>query len=87
MRERALRLREWRAAPGSGCLLSYGYDRPTLYRRVAGYVLRVLRGEAPGTIPMERADRFELVADLRTARALGLELSPLLLGRADEVIE
>jgi putative tryptophan/tyrosine transport system substrate-binding protein len=78
---------EWRGAPGSGCLFSYGYDRAALYRRVAGYVLRVLRGEAPGAIPMERADRFELVVDLRTARALGVELSPLLLARADEVLE
>jgi putative tryptophan/tyrosine transport system substrate-binding protein len=78
---------EWRGAPGSGCLFSYGYDRPALFRRVAGYVLRVLRGEAPGAIPMERADRFELVVDLRTARALGVELPPLLLARADEVLE
>ena len=50
-------------------------------------MLRVLRGEAPGAIPMERADRFELVVDLRTARALGVELPPLLLARADEVVE
>jgi putative tryptophan/tyrosine transport system substrate-binding protein len=78
---------EWRGAPGSGCLFSYGYDRPALFRRVAGFVLRVLRGEAPGAIPMERADRFELVVDLRTARALGVELPPLLLARADEVVE
>ena len=58
-----------------------------LNRRLARFVARVLRGEAPGAIPMERAERYELVANLRAARALGVELPPLLLARADEVIE
>jgi putative ABC transport system substrate-binding protein len=78
---------EWRDMAEAGCVLSYGYDRAALYRRVAGYILRVLRGEAPGSLPMERFDRFELVANLAAARALGVELAPLVLARADEVIE
>jgi len=78
---------EWTVAPGAGCLLTYGWDRAALYRRVGEFVLRVLGGEAPATIPMERADRFRLVVDLKTARALGVEPAPLLLARADEVLD
>jgi putative tryptophan/tyrosine transport system substrate-binding protein len=68
----------------AGCLAALGPRLEALHRRAAGYVARVLRGEAPGNIPIERADRFELVVNLRTARALGLEMPPAVLARADE---
>ena len=71
----------------AGCLLSLGPRNEELRRRTAHYVARILRGEAPGSIPMERAERFELVANLRAARSLGVELPPLVLARADELIE
>lgn len=78
---------EWRSMAEAGCLLSYGPSNEELRRRTAGYVVRILRGEPPGSLPMEQAERFELVVNQRTARTLGLEITPLLLARADEVIE
>jgi len=78
---------EWRFMAEAGCALSQGPINAELRRRVAGYVLRILRGEPPGQIPMERADRFELVVNQRTLRTLGLELPALVLAQADEVIE
>ncbi|WP_198375562.1 ABC transporter substrate-binding protein [Neoroseomonas rubea] len=78
---------ELRSMASAGCVLSLGPLDGELRRRVAGYVQRILRGEAPGTIPMEQAERFELVANLRAARALGLGLPVLVLARADEVLE
>jgi putative ABC transport system substrate-binding protein len=54
---------------------------------VAGYVLRILRGEAPGSLPMERAERFELLVNQGAARKLGLDLPIMVLARAEEVIE
>ena len=70
-----------------GCLLSHGARNEELRRRTAAFIARILRGEAPGSIPMERADHFDLVVNLRTARSLGVELPPFVLTRADEVIE
>ena len=78
---------EWRSMAVQGCLLGYGPDYTELQRRVADYVACILRGAAPGDLPIEQPTHYELAVNLKTAAALGLTIPQSILGRADEVIE
>ena len=76
-----------RSFVAAGGLVSYGPDFIDQYRRAAGYVDRILKGEKPADLPVQAPTRYETVLNMRTAKALGLDVPPTVLVRADEVIE
>jgi putative tryptophan/tyrosine transport system substrate-binding protein len=77
----------FRQYPDAGGLFSYGPNLADMYRKSARHILKIIKGEAPGEIPMEQPTHFELVINLKTAHAIGISVPPTLLTRADEVIE
>ena len=77
----------WRDFARAGGLMSYDANRPVLYRRLGFYVDRILKGAMPGDLPVEQPTKYDLLINLKTAKALGLTIPQSLLMRADQVIE
>jgi ABC-type uncharacterized transport system substrate-binding protein len=77
----------WREFVDEGGLMSYGPNVPVMVRKAASYVDRIIKGEKPGDLPIEQPARLELVVNLKTAKALSLDIPPALLAVADAVIE
>ena len=78
---------EWREMAEAGCVVSYGYRLSEGYAMLAALTDKMLKGEQPGETPAQQPTRFELVINRKVARAIGIEIPPLILARADEVIE
>ncbi|HWN03673.1 MAG TPA: ABC transporter substrate binding protein [Candidatus Dormibacteraeota bacterium] len=87
LRHRLLAIYWLRSYVDAGGLMSYGADLIEIHRRAGGFVDRILRGGKPSEMPVEEPTKFELVINLKTAKALGLTIPPSLLQRADQVIE
>jgi putative ABC transport system substrate-binding protein len=86
-RQRLPAIYELREYSQTGGLMSYGTDLADLFRRAAAYVVRISKGQKPGDLPIEQPTKFELVINLKTAKALGITIPQSLLLRADEVIQ
>ena len=86
-RHRLPTIHSLRAATADGGLMSYGVDLPELFRQAATYADRILKGDKPADLPVQLPTKFELVINLKTAKALGLTVPNTLLATADEVIE
>jgi putative tryptophan/tyrosine transport system substrate-binding protein len=87
LREQLPTMHGFREYVDSGGLISYGPNTPKMFQRAAEYVDKILRGAKPGDLPIQQPTEFELVVNLKTAKAIGLAVSPTLLARADKVIE
>jgi putative tryptophan/tyrosine transport system substrate-binding protein len=87
MRRRLPVMGEFKPFATAGALMSYAPDQVDMWRRAAGYVDRILKGAKPADLPVEQPIKFELIVNLRSAKALGLDVPPTLIARADEVIE